>query len=69
MALLQHESSVIQKEIDKINDIVGVVKEVSFHESPGMIAFLLKFKQIVENIEICLTKPIRSNKIYNNQYK
>ena len=61
MAILQHESSVIQKEIDKINDIVEAVKEVSFNESPDMIGFLLKFKQIVENIEITLTKPVRNN--------
>jgi len=60
MAVLQHESSVIQKEIDKINDIVDSVKEVSLHDTPDMIAFLLKFKQIVENIEKCLTKPVRS---------
>ncbi len=63
MAILQHESSVIQKEIDKITDIVEAVKEISFNETPDMIGFLLKFKQLVENIEVCLAKPIRNNEL------
>jgi palmitoyltransferase len=60
MAILQHESSALQKEIDKINDIVETVKEIALNENPDMIAFLLRFKALFENIEVALSKPIRS---------
>src|SRR5690606_15390327 len=46
LAILQYESSILQKEIIKIEDIINTINDVNYTETPDMIAFLLKYKQI-----------------------
>ena len=59
MAALQNETSIIQKDINKINDIISSTREVNYHESPDMLNFLIKFRQMAENIETCISKQLR----------
>ncbi len=60
LAILQYESSILHKEMNKIEDIINVVNDVNYNDSPDMIAFLLKYKQLQETIEICLSKQVKS---------
>jgi hypothetical protein len=60
LAILQYESSVLQKEIIKIEDIINTINVVNYSETPDMIAFLLKYKTINESVESCLSKPTKS---------
>jgi hypothetical protein len=60
LAILQYESSILQKEIIKIEDIINAINDVNYTETPDMIAFLLKYKQINESVESCLSKPLKS---------
>jgi hypothetical protein len=59
LAILQYESSTLQKETNKIHDIINLVNELGYSDAPDMIAFLLRFKQINENIELSLSKPFK----------
>jgi len=59
MAALQNESSIIQKEINKINDLISSVREINLHESPDMLSFLVRFRQMSESIESCISKELR----------
>ena len=60
LAILQYETSKLQKDINKIQDIISVVNDVNSNDNPDMIGFLLKYKQINENVELCLAKPFKS---------
>ena len=68
MAALQNESSIIQKEINKINDIISSTREVNYHDSPDMLNFLIKFRQMAENIEACISKQLRRNFLFTYTY-
>lgn len=59
LAILQYDSAVLQKEVNKIQDIVNVVNDISITDSPDMIAFLLRYKQLNETVEMSLTKPFK----------
>jgi hypothetical protein len=59
LAILQYESSILQKEVNKVQDIVNTVNEINMSDSPDMIAFLLRYKQINENVELSLAKPFK----------
>lgn len=61
LAILQYESSILQKEVNKIQDIVNTVNDINMSDSPDMIAFLLRFKQINENVELSLAKPFKKS--------
>lgn len=61
LAILQYESSILQKEVNKIHDIVNIVSDISYNESPDMISFLLKYKQINESIELSLSRPFKKS--------
>ena len=59
LAILQYDSAVLQKEMNKINDIVTIVNEINISDSPDMIAFLLRYKQLNETIELSLSKAFK----------
>jgi hypothetical protein len=65
LAILQYESSIMQKEIIKIEDIINTINDVNYSETPDMIAFLLKYKHINESVESCLSKQIKSMWVFN----
>jgi len=56
LAMLQSESSILQKDINRINEVINFVKEINNSETPDMVQFLLRFRKINETIELCLAK-------------
>jgi hypothetical protein len=60
MAVLNYESSLIQKEINKIHDICNFISDNTMVNSPDMIEFLLKYKKSKSNIDEMLSKPVKS---------
>ena len=60
LAILQYESGILQKEINKIHEIVTQVNDISYSDNPDMVNFLLKFKHYQDTIEESLAKPIKS---------
>lgn len=63
LAILQYESGILQKELNKIQEIITQVNEINYNDNPDMVNFLLKFRNFEDTIEECLAKPIKS-KIY-----
>ncbi len=61
LAILQYESASVIKEINKIQDIINILNEINMADSPDMIAFLLRYKQLNETLELVLAKPIKNN--------
>lgn len=61
LAILQYESSILQKDINKILDIISIIGDISSNENPDMIGFLLKYKNINETIELSLAKPFKKS--------
>lgn len=61
LAILQYESASVIKEINKIQDIINILNEINMADSPDMIAFLLRYKQLNETLELVLSKPIKNN--------
>ena len=62
LALLQSDSSILQKDINRINDVISFVKDINNNDTPDMVAFLLRFRKINETVELCLAKQLKSNK-------
>lgn len=60
LAVLNYESSILQKDINKMQEVITYVNELGGSESPDMISFLLRYKQLNEKIEYSLAKPIKS---------
>ena len=60
LAILQFESGILQKETNKIHEIITQVYEIGENENPDMVSFLLKYKQYVDSVEESLAKPIKS---------
>ena len=58
--VLNYDSSIIQKEINSINDICNFVNDYNMSKHPDMIEFLLKYKKIIETVEDLLSKEIKS---------
>lgn len=59
IAVLNYESSLLQKDVTKLQEIIAYVNDISNSDSPDMISFLLRYKQINEMIEFCLAKPLK----------
>ena len=59
--MMQSESSILQKDLNRINDVISFVKDINNSETPDMVAFLLRFRKINETVELCLAKQIKSN--------
>jgi len=66
MASLQNESAIIQKDINKINDLISSTRELNYHESPDMLSFLIRFREMSESIEAIISKQLRRKNISNN---
>ena len=62
LAILQFESAILQKESNKIHEIITQVNEIGENENPDMVSFLLKYKQYVDSVEESLAKVIKSIK-------
>ena len=60
LAVLNYESSILQKDVNKMQDIMTYVNELGGNESPDMISFLLRYKQLNEMVEFALAKPINT---------
>jgi palmitoyltransferase len=59
LAVLQHEISHLQRDVDKINDIVNVVNELT-GEKGDPIDFLLRSRHLTETIEFTVAKPFKT---------
>jgi hypothetical protein len=68
LAILQFESGILQKESNKIHEIITQVNEIGENENPDMVSFLLKYKQYVDSVEESLAKPIKSIYCYLFNY-
>ena len=60
-AVINFESNNLQKDLNNITELVNYINELINNESPDMIGFLLKFKQLNNVIENTLAKPINTN--------
>jgi hypothetical protein len=61
LAMLQSDCSILQKDLNRINDVISFVKEVNSTDTPDMVAFLLRFRKINETVELCLAKQAKRN--------
>ena len=59
-AVINFESNNLQKDLNNITELVNYINELINNESPDMIGFLLKFKQLNNVIENNLAKPINT---------
>jgi palmitoyltransferase len=64
-AVINFESNNLQKDLNCITELINYINDLTNSESPDMISFLIKFKQLNNMIENSLTKPI-NNKIEIN---
>ena len=58
MALLQQNSFVIQKDIEKIDNIVEYIKQ--YENNGSKLNFLINYKQIEEKVNSEISKPLKS---------
>ena len=59
LAVINYESAILQKDITKIQEIMNYINELNGCESPDMISFLLRYKQLNDSIEYAIAKPIK----------
>jgi adenylate kinase family enzyme len=59
LAILQYDSAVLQKEANKIQDILNLIEDINQCDSPDMISFLLKYKRLEETVQTTLVKPFK----------
>ena len=64
-AVINFESNNLQKDLNCITELINYIDNLTNNESPDMISFLIKFKQLNNMIENSLNKPI-NNKIEIN---
>ena len=62
--MLQSDSSILQKDLNRINDVMMFVKEVNTSDTPDMVGFLLRFRKINETVELCLAKHLKSKSLH-----
>jgi hypothetical protein len=60
-AVINFESNNLQKDLNDLTELVNYINDLINTESPDMIGFLLKFKQLNNMIENILSKPINTN--------
>ena len=60
-AVINFESNNLQKDLNDLSELVNYINDLINNESPDMINFLLKFKQLNNMIENILSKPINTN--------
>lgn len=59
LAVLQHEIASLQRDVDKINDIVNAVNELT-GDSADPIDFLLRCRHLTDTIEFTVAKPFKT---------
>ena len=59
LAVINYESSILQKDLTKMQDIINYINDLNNNESPDMISFLLRYKQLNDSIEFAIAKPIK----------
>ena len=59
LAVLSYESSQLQNQYNAILDIINYVNDISSSESPDIIGFLLRYRQIIEQIDKIVDKPVK----------
>ena len=60
-AVINFESNNLQKDLNNITELINYINDLINNESPDMIGFLLKYKQLNNMIENSLSKPINNN--------
>ena len=60
-AVINFESNNLQKDLNDLSELVNYINDLINNESPDMINFLLKFKQLNNMIENILSKPINTH--------
>lgn len=63
LAVLQNEQSVLNKEVNNIQQLLIYVDSIKRSDSPDMIGFLLRFKEIAESIEVIMSRQVKSGNI------
>ena len=59
-AIINYESSNLQKNLNEISEVINYINHIILSESPDMVDFLIKYKQINEKVEDILAKPIKT---------
>ena len=59
-AIINYESSNLQKNLNDISEVINYLNHIILSDSPDMIDFLIKYKQINEKVEDILAKPIKT---------
>jgi hypothetical protein len=59
-AIINYESSNLQKSLNDISEVINYLNHIILSDSPDMIDFLIKYKQINEKVEDILAKPIKT---------
>ena len=59
LAVLSYESSQLQNQANAIQDIVNYITDISASDSPDVLGFLLRYKQIMKQIEKIMDKPVK----------
>ena len=60
-AVINFESNNLQKDLNNLTELINYINDITNNESPDMIAFLLKYKQLNNMIDNSLSKPINNN--------
>ena len=60
-AIINFESNNLQKDLNTVTELINYINDISNSESPDMIGFLLKFKQLNNMLENSIYKPINNN--------
>ena len=59
-AIINYESSSLQKNLNEISEVIDYLNHLILSDSPDMIDFLIKYKQLNEKVEDILAKPIKT---------
>ena len=60
LAVLQHDMAELQRDLDKINDIVNTVKDLTGDYADN-VGFLMRARTLHDNVEFCIAKPFKTN--------
>ena len=62
MSVLNNQTNILKKEINKINEIADFIHEMD-NNSPDLIKFMASYKNYYELAEKCYMKEIKSKNI------
>lgn len=61
LAVINYERANLEKELNKIIEIIDYINETGIDDSPDMTNFLLKYKKLSNQIEESISKPINTD--------